>query len=81
MTDGLGSARRPMSLHGLGPDVALLTAIDQALDVPEDELASRVALVRGYLRYVLDALPDTRRNATFRVIAGMIARDTGQEQT
>ena len=42
MTDGLGSARRPMSLHGLGPDVALLTAIDQALDVPEDELASRV---------------------------------------
>ena len=70
-----------MDLHGLGPDIALLTAIDRALDVSADELPRRVELVRGYLRYVLDALPDTRRNATYRVIAGMIARDAGREES
>jgi hypothetical protein len=58
-----------------------LTATDQALDVPDEELTSRVALVRGYLRYVLDALPDTRRNDMFRVIAGMIARDVSEDRS
>ncbi|HUA28722.1 MAG TPA: hypothetical protein VMC03_07540 [Streptosporangiaceae bacterium] len=72
------TARPPIDLQGLAPDVALLTAIDQALDVAEDELRGRVALVRRYLRYLLDGLPDTRRNDRFRVIAGMIARDVSE---
>lgn len=79
MSGAAGTTRPPIDLHGLGPDVALLTAIDHALDVPEDELASRVALVRRYLRYLLDGLPDTRRNDRFQVMAGMIARDVSEE--
>jgi hypothetical protein len=81
MTDHPKATMPSIDLHGLGPDIALLTAIDRALDVPVDELPSRVELVRGYLGYVLDTLPDTRRNSAFRVIAGMIARDTGREQS
>jgi hypothetical protein len=70
-----------MSWRPVGGDMALLTAIDQALDAPKGELPGRVALVRGYLRYVLEALPRTNRNASFQVIAGMIARDTDPEQS
>ena len=71
--------RPSIDLRGLGPEIGLLTAIDQALNVPEGELANRVALVRRYLHYALEGLPGTRRTATFRVIAGMIARDVNQE--
>lgn len=42
--------------------------------MPQAELPGRVTLVRGYLRYVLDALPGTHRTASFQVIAGTIAR-------
>jgi hypothetical protein len=71
--DAAGKTR--LTLQGLGADMALLTAINYALDVPADQLTVRVTLVRSYLRYALDTLPDTRRSATLRVIAGMIARD------
>ncbi len=73
-------ARPAFPLRGHGADIALLTAIDPALDVPRAELPARVALVRGYLRYVLDAIPGTHRTASFQVIAGMIARDANLDQ-
>jgi hypothetical protein len=58
-------------------EVALLTAIDAALDVPADELPGRVALVRRYIGAALDAVPGCRR-ATFLVIAQLMTRDTSQ---
>jgi hypothetical protein len=42
---------------------------------PPGELPGRVALVRGYLSYVLGVHPGANRTATFRVIGDMIARD------
>lgn len=58
-------------------EVALLTAINAALDVPADELPGRVALVRRYIGAALDAVPGSRR-ATFLVIAQLMTRDTSQ---
>ena len=66
----------PESLPRPG-EVALLTAINAALDVPADELPGRVALVRRYIGAALDAVPGSRR-ATFLVIAQLMTRDTIQ---
>jgi hypothetical protein len=63
----------PESLPRPG-EIALLTAIDAALDVPVGELPGRVALVRRYIGAALDAVPGSRR-ATLMVIAQMLARD------
>ncbi len=59
-------------------EVALLTAIDAALDVPADQLPRRVTLVRRYIGAALAAVPGSRR-ATFLVIAQMLARDLNQD--
>jgi hypothetical protein len=67
----------PESLPRPG-EVALLTAIDAALDVPADELPGRVSLVRRYIGAALDAVPGSRRT-TFQVIAQMLARDLNQD--
>jgi hypothetical protein len=72
MNDRTG-AISPESLPRPG-EVALLTAIDAALDVPAAELPGRVALVRHYIGAALDAVPGSRR-VTFQVIAQMLARD------
>jgi len=61
--------------HG---EVALLTVIDAALDVPAGQLPHRVTLVRRYISAALAAVPGNRR-ATFLVIAQMLARDLTQE--
>jgi hypothetical protein len=61
--------------HG---EVALLTAIDAALDVPAGQLPRRVTLVRRYISAALAAVPGNRR-ATFLVIAQMLARDLTQD--
>lgn len=66
----------PASLPRPG-EVALLTAINVALDVPVGELPGRVALVRRYIDAALDAVPGSRR-ATFLVIAQLIVRDVGR---
>jgi hypothetical protein len=63
----------PESLPRPG-EVALLTAISAVLDVPADELAGRVALVRRYVGAALDAVPGSRR-VTYQVVAQMLARD------
>jgi hypothetical protein len=70
MNDRTG-AISPESLPRPG-EVALLTAIDAALDVPAAELPGRVALVRHYIGAALDAVPGSRR---VQVIAQMLARD------
>jgi hypothetical protein len=70
------NAVSPASLPRPG-EVALLTAINAALDVPAGELPARVALVRRYLDAALDAVPGSRR-ATFLVIAQLMTRDTSQ---
>jgi hypothetical protein len=70
-------ALSPASLPRPG-EVALLTAINAALDVPADELSGRVALVRRYIDAALDAVPGSRR-ATFLVIAQLMTRDISQE--
>jgi hypothetical protein len=59
-------------------EVALLTAIDAALDVPASQLPRRVALVRRYIGAALAAVPGNRR-ATFLVIAQMLTRDLSQD--
>jgi hypothetical protein len=69
----------PESLPRPG-EVALLTAIDVALDVSVGELPGRVALVRRYIGAALDAVPGSRR-ATLLVIAQMLARDVNQDST
>jgi hypothetical protein len=61
--------------HG---EVALLTAIDAALDVPADQMPHRVTLVRRYISAALAAVPGNRR-ATFLVIAQMLTRDLAQD--
>ena len=55
----------PESLPRPG-EVALLTAIDAALDAEPGKLPGRVALVRRYVGAALDAEPGSRR-ATFKV--------------
>ena len=67
----------PESLPRPG-EVALLTAIDAALDVPAGELPGRAALVRRYISAALDAVPGSRR-ARLMVIAQMLARDICQD--
>ncbi len=67
----------PESLPRPG-EVALLTAINAALDVPAGELPGRVALVRRYIGAALDAVPGSRR-VTFQVVAQMLARDAGRD--
>lgn len=76
MSDSPG-AISPESLPRPG-EVALLTAIDAALDVPADRMPGRVALVRRYIGAALDAVPGSRR-ATLLVIAQMLARDISQD--
>ena len=73
------SSRRlsPESLPRPG-EVALLTAINAALDVPAGELPGRVALVRRYIGAALDAVPGSRR-VTFQVVAQMLARDASRD--
>lgn len=66
----------PESLPRPG-EVALLTAINLALDVPAAELPDRVALVRRYIDAALDAVHGNRR-ATFLVVAQMLARDASR---
>ena len=61
-------------LPGGSGEIALLTAIDAALEATAGELPDRVALVRWYLGAALDADPGSRR-ATFKVIAELIIRD------
>lgn len=70
----------PPPWRPVGGDMALLCAIDEALDVPPGDLPGRVALVRGYLSYVLGAHPGANRTATFRVIGDMITRDISHEE-
>ena len=67
----------PESLPRRG-EVALLTAINAALDVPADELPGRVVLVRRYISAALDAVPGTRR-VTFQVVAQMLAREASRD--
>jgi hypothetical protein len=67
----------PESLPRPG-EVALLTAINAVLDVPEGELPGRVALVRRYIGAALDSVPGTRR-VTFQVVAQMLARDASRD--
>jgi hypothetical protein len=55
-------------------EVAMLTAINAALDAPPAELPDRVALVRHYLGAALDAEHGSRR-ATYKVLAHLIVRD------
>jgi hypothetical protein len=68
-----------ISLPGGNGEVALLTAIDAALDASPGDLPGRVALVRRYLGAALDAEPGNRR-ATFKVIAQLIVRDMTREE-
>ena len=67
----------PKSLPPPG-EVALLTAIDAALDVPVGELPGRFALGRRYVGAALAAVPGGRR-ATPMVIAQMLASDISQD--
>ena len=67
------------SLPGGNGEIALLTAIDTALDVSPEELPGRVALVRRYLDAAIDAPPGSRR-ATFKVIAQLIIRDLSRDE-
>jgi hypothetical protein len=76
MSDNPG-AISPESLPRPG-EIALLTAIDAALDVPADKLPGRVTFVRRYIGAALNAVPGSRR-ATFLVIAQMLARDVSQD--
>lgn len=64
-------------LPGGSGEVALLTAIDAALDAGPGELPGRVALVRRYIGAAVDATPGSRK-ATFKVIAQLIIRDLAQ---
>jgi len=64
----------PASASG---EVALLAAIDAALDGARDE-SGRVALVRRYIGLALEMRPAGRR-ATFTVIARMITRDISED--
>jgi hypothetical protein len=59
-------------------EVALLTAIDAVLEVPDAELPGRVALVRRYIEAALGALPGSRR-AAFGVVAQMLVRDASRD--
>ncbi len=68
-----------ISLPGGNGEVALLTAIDAALDAAPAELPGRVAMLRRYLGAALDAEPGNRR-ATYKVIAQLIVRDMSQGQ-
>jgi hypothetical protein len=70
------AALSPASLPRPG-EVALLTAINAALDAPADELSGRVALVRRYIDAALDAVPGSRR-ATFLVVAQLMVRDASR---
>jgi hypothetical protein len=70
-------APAPLPLPGGNGEVALLTAIDAALDAGPGELPGRVALVRRYLGAALDA-PTGSRRATFKVIAQLLIRDLAQ---
>jgi hypothetical protein len=76
MSDSPG-AISPESLPRPG-EIALLTAVNVALDVPADQLPSRVALVRHYIDAALAAVPGSRR-ATLLVTAQMLARDLSQD--
>jgi hypothetical protein len=75
MNDSSG-AISPESLPRPG-EVALLTAINVALDVPADQLPQRARLIRHYISAALAAVPGSRR-ATHLVIAQMLARELGQ---
>jgi hypothetical protein len=76
MSDSSG-AISPESLPRPG-EVALLTAIDVAPDVPADQLPRRVTLVRRYIGAALAAVPGSRRT-TLLVIAQMLARELSQD--
>jgi hypothetical protein len=79
MSQNPGYPRAAVSLPGGNGEIALLTAIDAALDTSPERLPGRVALVRRYLDAALDAEPGIRR-ATFKVIAHLIVREmTGEE--
>lgn len=67
-------AASAVTLPGGSGEVALLTAIDAALDAAPGELPARVALVRRYVSAALDTIPGNRR-ATYRVLAHMIIRE------
>lgn len=69
----------PESLPGGNGEIALLTAIDAALDSEPGDLPARVALVRRYLGAALDAIPGHRR-ATFKVIAHLLVRDINRNE-
>jgi hypothetical protein len=70
---------KAVSLPGGNGEVALLTAIDAALDAEPGELPGRVELVRRYIGAALDAEPGSRRG-TFKVIAQLIIRDLSRNQ-
>jgi hypothetical protein len=76
MSDSPG-AISPEALPRPG-EIALLTAIDVALDVPADELPRRATLVRRYIGAALAAVPGSRR-ATLLVTAQMLARELSQD--
>jgi hypothetical protein len=61
----------PLSRTG---EVALLTAINAALDAPPGELPDRVTMVRHYIGAALDAEHGNRR-ATYKALAHLIVRD------
>lgn len=77
LMSGSSGGISPESLRRPG-EIALLTAIDAALDVPVGQLPGRVTLVRRYIGAALGAVPGSRR-ATLLVIAQMLARDLSQE--
>jgi hypothetical protein len=79
MSERSGSPPEAVSLPGGNGEVALLTAIDAALDAEPGELSGRVALVRRYIGAALDAEPGSRRS-TFKVIAQLIIRNLSRNQ-
>jgi hypothetical protein len=72
-----GDAPAEVSLPGVRGEVALLTAIDVALNARPGELPGRVGLIRHYLGAALEAAPGSR-SATYKVLAQLIVRDLSQ---
>jgi hypothetical protein len=68
-----------VTLPGGSGEIALLTAIDAALDAEPGDLPARVELVRHYLGAALEA-PTGSRRATFKVIAQLIIRDLSRSK-
>jgi hypothetical protein len=79
LVTGSSSPALPGARPSASGEVALLAAIDAALDGVRDE-SGRVALVRRYIGVALEMRPAGRR-ATFTVIAKMITRDITQGES